>query len=205
MVSWVSRFGIESQAVTSVWVRLPQVTKLRTHPNMTLAVVLDVKPPTLTFTFFYLMLQQIFIMIEKYFEIYLSSIFSVKMWNEMGYILLQMWCPCTTLKRYVTRTLEFWSTLSWINRVKYLEILLNSLLVTVFFRCCDYTVTYFIFVHVLWTIRSISPLNWLSLRIEVTFPFQSNQFALFLDLQRFIGWHTHYPHLKLWVQFSAWT
>ena len=34
----VSKFGILSQAVTYVWVRLPQVTKLRTRRNMTLAV-----------------------------------------------------------------------------------------------------------------------------------------------------------------------
>ena len=40
----VSKFGIYSQAVTSVWVRLPQVTMLRTCPDMTLAVERDVKP-----------------------------------------------------------------------------------------------------------------------------------------------------------------
>ena len=33
-----SNFGIQSQAVTSVWARLSQVTMLRTCPNMTLGV-----------------------------------------------------------------------------------------------------------------------------------------------------------------------
>ena len=36
-------FVLQSQAVTSMWVRLPQVIKLRTRPNMTLAVEWDVK------------------------------------------------------------------------------------------------------------------------------------------------------------------
>ena len=34
----VIKVGISSQAVTSVWVRLPKVKMLKTRPNMTLAV-----------------------------------------------------------------------------------------------------------------------------------------------------------------------
>ena len=33
----------------SVWVQFPQVTKLKTCPNMTQALEPDVRPPTLTF------------------------------------------------------------------------------------------------------------------------------------------------------------
>ena len=40
----VSMFGIQSQAVTSVWVGVSQVPMLKACPNMTLAVEQDVKP-----------------------------------------------------------------------------------------------------------------------------------------------------------------
>ena len=40
----VSKFSIKLRDITSVWVRLPQVTMLRTCPNITLAVERNIKP-----------------------------------------------------------------------------------------------------------------------------------------------------------------
>ena len=48
----VSKFGIYSQAVISVWVVLPQVAMLRTCPIMTLAVERDVKSRSFLHLFF---------------------------------------------------------------------------------------------------------------------------------------------------------
>ena len=39
-----SKFGVKQKAVTSVWVRPPQVALLRPGPNITLAVEFDIKP-----------------------------------------------------------------------------------------------------------------------------------------------------------------
>ena len=43
-----SKFGIQSQAVISVWIGLPHVVMVRTFPSMTLAVEWDDKTLTLT-------------------------------------------------------------------------------------------------------------------------------------------------------------
>ena len=40
----VSKFGIKSQAVTSMWAQHPEMTMLRACPNITLAAEWDVNP-----------------------------------------------------------------------------------------------------------------------------------------------------------------